>query len=115
MLSSTSCCLLMQDGAVFNIPIWGVALANCSWTPRVVEDLVTSAAALYQSCTTLQFQQPLLAGRLCSLCASLATALQQLAANGDAPGMRVGLGAELRSVAGAACVKLRDLFMPAGC
>lgn len=102
----------MQDEAVLQIPVWGIALASSSWTPRAFEDLVASVTALYQACADLQTQQPLLSGRICSLCANLATALQQLAANGDAPGMRVGLGAELRSATGILCVKLRDLFMP---
>lgn len=97
------------------IPALGIALADSTWTPRALEDLVASATALYQACSDLRAQQPLLAGRICSLCASLATALQQLAANGDAPGMTAGTGAELRSVAGGLCVKLRDMFMPVEC
>jgi hypothetical protein len=97
------------------IPAWGVALSSSTWTPRALEDLVGSAASMYHSCTGLQAEQPLLAGRMCSLCSSLATALQQLAADGEAPGMSVGLGAELRSVTAGLCMQLRDLFMPTAC
>lgn len=108
------CCAgdLLQEDAVKQIPAWGVALANSTWTPRALEELVASAAAVFESCQQLQAQQPLLAARVCTLCARLATALQQLAADGDAPGMKVGLGAELRRVTGGLCVRLRDLFMP---
>lgn len=106
----------LQEIAVLQVPIWGVALASSTWTPKALQDLVSSAAAMYQACKDLQPLQPLLADRICALCANVATALQQLAANGDAPGMRSGLGAELRSVTGGLCVKLRDLFMPCtGC
>lgn len=105
----------VQEDAVSQLPIWGVALADSRWTPRALEDLVSSATAMFKSCHDLQTQQPLLASRVCTLCASLATALQHLAANRDAPGMKAGLGAELRSVTGGLCVRLRDLFMPAGC
>lgn len=113
-------CLLVftmgaQEDAVVQLPIWGVALADSTWTPRALEELVSSATAMFESCQHLQPQQPLLAGRVCTWCAGLATALQHLAANADAPGMKAGLGAELRSVTGGLCVRLRDLFMPAGC
>lgn len=106
--------VLLQEAAVVQIPVWGVALASSSWTGSALQDLVAATAAMYQACGGLQALQPLLAARICALCASLATALQQLAADGDAPGMRVGLGAELRSQVGCLCVQLRDVFMPAG-
>jgi len=117
-VNSSACHLLLLplQESVLQVPIWGVALASSSWTPKALQDLVSSAAAMYQACKDLQPLQPLLADRICALCANVATALQQLAANGDAPGMRSGLGAELRSVTGGLCVKLRDLFMPcSGC
>jgi hypothetical protein len=100
---------------VVQVPAWGVALADSRWTPRALEELVTSATTMFRSCHQLQPQQPLLASRVCTWCARLATALQHLAANADAPGMKVGLGAELRSVTGGLCVRLRNMFMPAGC
>jgi hypothetical protein len=60
-------------------------------------------------------QQPhtLVVVRVCALVAALATALQQLAANANAPDMQAGCGAELRGVAGGLCRHLRDQFMPA--
>jgi hypothetical protein len=69
-------------------------------------------AALYSSCQPLQQQQPLLTDRLCQLAANVATSLQHLATAADAPGMRSGAGAELRSACGSMCMRLRDLFMP---
>lgn len=103
----------LQDNALRQLPGWGVALAGCCWTACVLEDLVAASCAAFAACRGLQQQAPLLAGRICPLTASLATALQQLASNADAPGMRSGAGAELRSVAGGLCRMMRDLFMPA--
>lgn len=95
-----------------HIPVWGAALADASWTSRALEDLVASLSVVYQACAGMQPQQPLLAVRVCDLCAKLATALQQLAATSDVPGMKNAAGATLRSAAASLCVKLRDLFMP---
>jgi hypothetical protein len=98
---------------VVQLPAWGVSLASSSWVPRALEDVAEAAGALYAACPGLLQQQPLLAGRVCSVVASLATALQSLALNADAPGMRAGAGTELRSMAGSLCRNLRGLFMPA--
>lgn len=106
------CCCASQDEAIVQLPTWAVALAECSWTTRAVEDLASVLADMYSSCQELQQYQPLLVTAICQLAASLATRLQQLATNTEAPGMRAGSGAALRSVCGAWCLKLRDMFMP---
>jgi hypothetical protein len=102
----------LQDTAVQQLPSWAVALSSCSWTARALEDLVGMTAALYSSSQGLHQQQPLLADRLCQMAASAATSLQHLATAADAPGMRSGAGAALRSACGGMCMRLRDLFMP---
>ena len=69
---------------------------------------------MYASCQCAEVAQllPLLVDGVCGAAAGLATALQQIATNADAPGMRSGQGAALRSASGALCMHLRDAFMP---
>lgn len=102
----------MQDEAIAQLPAWAVALAGCCWTTRALEDIVAVICAMYSCCPELQQHQPLLVTAICQLAASLATRLQQTATNTEAPGMRSGSGAALRSTCGRLCLSLRNLFMP---
>ncbi|KAF8068266.1 hypothetical protein HT031_001953 [Scenedesmus sp. PABB004] len=103
-----------QDAATAQLPAWAVALADCTWAPRALADLVAAAAAAYRACGALQPHQPLLVDAVCAAAARLATSLQHVATRADAPGMRDGAGAALRSGCVGLCMQLRDLFMPLG-
>lgn len=85
---------------------------KCSWISQALTDLVAEVSSLYSTCHELQKRQPLVAIAICQLCANLATRLQHLAINAEAPEMQEGRAAEVRSLCGRLCVKLRDLFMP---
>lgn len=114
-LSALHCHSLLQERAVSHLPVWVVALVpSGTWLADALAPLVSAAAEIYSCCQCPQVGQllPLLVSGVCDAVAGLAAALQHVATNADAPGMRSGRGALLRSKCGRLCMQLRDVFMP---